>query len=946
MKTSTSRIRLFLYGRVIIAAFVLACVPAAVHAADRQKPPVNVAGAPVLDANGEGINYSRESLAAIGRNAATTKRADAALGAAPQTPRPRGFVATTGGTSQQPFWQYATFGSGIGVSNIIIGPPPAGGGAREILIGGNSTNNFGGDDFWQSIRHNPATGNYDQVFVSPIYSATIKRIAVADVVGDSQKEIVVMLDDGRIYLYDFTTKNELGVINTGIAGLEGLCIADLNGDGHMELIMTTPNDLFVFNGAGNLLWQVPGAGGYDVVAGQMDNDPAMEIAATNGKVVDAATHAVQWTYNGGFGYHLKLAPFPGESYQQLIVASGWQFVYSYDIARQLPRWSINTPQDIGAIEVADVDNDGVPEVIIGDGQWGTVHVHDLITQTLKWEINNPEHGVTNIAVGDVDNDGVVDLLWGAGWTDTGPDFLYVADTTIHSIKWQSLDLEGPFLGPLIGDLDGDGQPELVICSSFSNSGYDSGRILVFDLATLAFRGISAPVVNNFAWTGVHDLKLRDLEGDGRMEIVLGADYLYDGAIEIYGFDSSNAFTLRWSNTTRPTGSPFNFVEVADLDGNGTPEIIAGNTVADSGSQGVYVYIYDYPSGVNPWRSVNLASGFNAVNGLIVQDLDGNGSKEIAALVSTGDLYTFDGPTRQLRNLRQNTGGTLLSSRPSPSGLILGDNAGVGHFLQYANNSYTETLTRQLGNTILDGINVLPDGWLWTGAGGVLNLRDLPSYDTVLWQSPATGSSVGRFVATDIRNGQTRVFSSAGHAAIGLSYTVDGAPVLASAVSRKTHGAAGPFDIALPLSGDLGIECRTGGVNGTETLVLTFNATVVSGHASVTSGIGAVQGNPTFSGNQMTIALTSVANAQRITVTVTDVAGTTGPPLPGAGVTFGVLEGDVNGSQVVNAADVAQTKTHLGQATDATNFRYDVNTNGTISATDVALVKARSGTGLP
>ena len=122
------------------------------------------------------------------------------------------------------------------------------------------------------------------------------------------------------------------------------------------------------------------------------------------------------------------------------------FVYAYDVATQLPRWSLNV-FDIDAIEIADVDNDGTPEVIIGDGQWGTVHVHDLITQVQKWQTNNPGHGVTNIAVGDVDNDGVVDLLWGAGWTSSGADYFYVASTTgNHAIKWQSVDLVGPFSG--------------------------------------------------------------------------------------------------------------------------------------------------------------------------------------------------------------------------------------------------------------------------------------------------------------------------------------------------------------------------------------------------------------------------------------------------------------------------------------------------------------------
>jgi len=767
-----------------------ACTPGLLKGADGNRLPVNQYGAPVVDAKGRHINYNRKSLERLARakGKPTNLRAKATLArivTATPTPRPRPTPPPRPGPPPpaigRPFWQYAVFGADIGGSNIIIGPTPAGG-APEIIFDSNSYNSF-----WQSIRYNPGTGNYDQVFVSPLYTAadpfsyvSIRGLELGKVTAASNQQIVVMLDDGRVYLYDFATKTELGHFDTSAAGTYGLAaltLFDLNGDGLAELILTNDSDLFVFDGTGQLLWQVPGAGGYDVVAGQMDNDPAIEIAATNGVVVDAGTHAAQWTYSGGFGSHLKLAPFPGENYQQLISASGWQFVYSYDVGRQLPRWSIETPQDIGAIEVADVDNDGIPEVIIGDGQWGNVHVHDLINQTLKWEVNNPEHGVTNIAIGDVDNDGVVDVLWGAGATSSGPDYLYVANTTgAHNIKWQNLDLEGPFLGPAIGDLDGDGQPELVICSTYSDATYGSGRILVFDLASLALRAISDPVVDNNAWTGVHDLKLRDVDGNGRMEIVIGADYLYDGVIEIYRFDSDNTFTRIWTNATRPSGNPFNFVEVADLDNNGTVKVIAANFVEHTGSDGVYVYAYDYPSGTESWRSVNLGSGFGSVTGLIVEDLNGDGNKEIAALVGSGDLYTWDGPSRQLRNLRQGTNGTLLSQRATPAGLVLGDTFGVGHFLQWDADAYTETFTRQLASDCdssgyppcLNGINVTLDNALWTGSGSILKQRLAPSYDTVAWESPAIGGGFGRFVVTAVRSGQNCVFSSAQHAVVGLA----------------------------------------------------------------------------------------------------------------------------------------------------------------------------------
>jgi hypothetical protein len=262
-------------------ALLLACAPVVLLAADRSNPRSNRTGAPVLDAKNQPINYSRAQLAASPNEAAGPAIA----------PPARLFAPAEAG--QQPFWQYAVFGSGIGLSNIIISPTPTDGSAPQVLIGGTSLDGFGADDFWQAIQYNPTTGNYDQLFVSPIYSATIARIDLANVLGDSKPEIVVVLSDGRVFFYDFATKTALGSFSTGKSGFLGLNLTDLDNNGYAELIVTTLNDLFVYNSAGALLWQVAGAGGYDVVAGQMDNDAALEIAGTNGKVVDAATHAVQ-----------------------------------------------------------------------------------------------------------------------------------------------------------------------------------------------------------------------------------------------------------------------------------------------------------------------------------------------------------------------------------------------------------------------------------------------------------------------------------------------------------------------------------------------------------------------------------------------------------------------------------------------------------------------------
>jgi hypothetical protein len=171
----------------------------------------------------------------------------------------------------------------------------------------------------------------------------------------------------------------------------------------------------------------------------------------------------------------------------------------------------------------------------------------------------------------------------------------------------------------------------------------------------------------------------------------------------------------------------------------------------------------------------------------------------------------------------------------------------------------------------------------------------------------------------------------------------------SAVSRKTHGGAGTFDVPLPLTGNVGVECRSGGATNDYQMIINFANPVTVGSAAVTSGTGSVS---SFSGNgtpQITVNLTGVINVQRITVTlmnVTDGTSSGDVPLADVPVSMGVLVGDVNGNAVVNASDVSLTKSQVGQAVTGSNFREDVNANGLINSVDVALVKSKVGTALP
>jgi hypothetical protein len=177
--------------------------------------------------------------------------------------------------------------------------------------------------------------------------------------------------------------------------------------------------------------------------------------------------------------------------------------------------------------------------------------------------------------------------------------------------------------------------------------------------------------------------------------------------------------------------------------------------------------------------------------------------------------------------------------------------------------------------------------------------------------------------------------------------------LLSVVSRKTHGAAGTFDIDLPHTGSPGIECRTGQpASGNHTMVFTFaNPLAGVAGASVTNGTASISSSAISpNGFEYVVNLAGVTNAQRLTVTLTGISDTAGGFTATLPSTMGVLLGDVNASGRVDGTDVSLVRQDNFQplTSEPANptFRADINVSGRIDGTDVSLARQQNFTVLP
>jgi len=342
---------------------------------------------------------------------------------------------------------------------------------------------------------------------------------------------------------------------------------------------------------------------------------------------------------------------------------------------------------------------------------------------------------------------------------------------------------------------------------------------------------------------------------------------------------------------------------------------AGNLFeADFGSGNIYEFT---PGGT---RST-FASGLNEPYGL--------------AFNSAGNLFEADFGSGNIYEFTP--GGTrTFASGLFPEGLAfnsagnLFDGDGSGNIYEFTPGGTRSTFASGLG----------PEGLAFNSAGN-------------LFEADNGSGNIYEFTPGGTRS----TFASGLNTPTFLAFQPVPAVQVSAAVSRKTHGAAGDFDINMPLTGSSGVECRSGGATHDYSLVVTFSGNVtVTGmpQAQVVTGTGCVgsggtcnpNGTVTISGNIVTVPLTNIADVQVISVQINGVNSASDEPAVNVNIPMGFLVGDVTGNRTVNASDVALTKSQVGQNVGSGNFREDVNANGTISSTDVAIVKSDVGHALP
>lgn len=354
--------------------------------------------------------------------------------------------------------------------------------------------------------------------------------------------------------WQYTVRSGTGVIVMPAIGN----LTDDNGDGRVDqddrpdIVFTTwgANTLVALHGDGSgTIFEVAGFDGNGGVAiADVDNDGAPEvIAPTTDKRVAAVDGAgtTEWR-SATFGWQMYpqpvVADLDGDGDVEIVmdvaVVEGSGGATVATLAGITSSWR--------APVTADVDADGTQEILLGE----IAYDH---RGAREWSVSRSGDS-TFQAVADIDGDAGGETFWVTG------SQLHIVDDDGRLIRTVSLNGGSTRPGPpAVADFDGDGQVEVAVPASTMLEVFEVDGTRLWQATIQDASGIAGA-------SGY------DVDGDGAYEV------LYADEVQLRIFDGRTG-TQRYANSSHTSGTVWEYPTVADVDNDGSAEIV----IASNGS---------------------------------------------------------------------------------------------------------------------------------------------------------------------------------------------------------------------------------------------------------------------------------------------------------------------------------------------------------------------------
>ncbi len=332
-------------------------------------------------------------------------------------------------------------------------------------------------------------------------------------------------------------------------------VADMNNDGLLEIVSQTPGGFVVlqpWDQQGNklddpVLWRFswPRGGSFadHFSIGDINNDGfpdvVMIVANRDQNIISVYAAGGQektllWSYTTSGRLNLWYPPtlydIDGDGVLDVVIGYDTTVevlkVYPNTTPISLMKWVGPDPQNTvirGGAAIADLDNNGSPEIIIRRGPIAApseipVIVHALTINNGQlapfWEYTQPDNGTlqTELALGDIDNDGQKMEVLGAS-----RNFLFILNAQGKEV-WKTDHDTSYEVSPALADLDNDGDLEIAI-----GGYYHPHRFRIFN-PILNPAGNFAPVYEYISQDNSSSFAnsspvIGDTNGDGTLEVV-------------------------------------------------------------------------------------------------------------------------------------------------------------------------------------------------------------------------------------------------------------------------------------------------------------------------------------------------------------------------------------------------------------------------------------------